>query len=198
MLACTSQLTPTVRATFAALLLAVLLPAIAAAQRVDSASASVVKAPEQERTTIPDSLRPPVTPRRAFLYSLLAPGYSQSLLGRHRAAVLMLAFEGIALAMIHESAADLQEARRTANDSVVISYVTPGNSATRTIKAPRFDDDYVRVRRSHLEDWIAVLIANHLFSGADAFVAANLWDVPAQLSVRVTPGRAVLGASLSW
>ena len=33
-----------------------------------------------------------------------------------------------------------------------------------------------------IEDWIALLVFNHLVSGADAFVAAHLWDLPAQVS----------------
>jgi len=42
-------------------------------------------------------------------------------------------------------------------------------------------------------------VANHLLAGADAFVAAHLWDVPARLAVRVLPGGgASVAASLTW
>ena len=64
---------------------------------------------------------------------------------------------------------------------------------------PHFDADYVAIRRSHVEDWIAVLIANHLFSGADAYVAAHLWDLPAQIKVSQRPnGTSVIAARINW
>ena len=103
--------------------------------------------------------------------------------------------------MIRESNADVQEARRSANDSIVVTWLpptTPGAPPTPVKIAPRFDDDYVRARRSHLEDWIFVTIANHLFAGADAFVAAHLWDVRTQVSLRATPQGTLVGASLSF
>jgi hypothetical protein len=102
--------------------------------------------------------------------------------------------------MIGESAAGVREARRLSGDIIVTSYVDASGAA----KSPpdtvlrRFDDGYVRTRQSQVEDWIAFLIANHLFSGADAYVAANLWDVPTQLRIRAFPGGAFVGARLSW
>ncbi|HEY2375175.1 MAG TPA: hypothetical protein VGH98_04310 [Gemmatimonadaceae bacterium] len=150
---------------------------------------------------IPDSLKPPLSPRRAFLYSAIIPGYSQSKLGRNKAAAVMLTVEAIAIAMIRESETDVREARSMSGDSVVVSYVdATGVALTNPVPAfpRRFDVPYVHVRQSHVEDWVAFLIANHLFSGADAFVAANLWDVPAQLQIRAMPGGASIGAKLTW
>ena len=114
----------------------------------------------------------------------------------------MLLVEGISIAMIAESAAGVSEARRLSGDSIVTTYVDPNTGAsvavpTQTVPR-RFDAGYVSVRQSQVEDWIAFLIANHLFSGADAYVAANLWDVPAQLQIRAFPGGAFVGARLSW
>jgi len=145
-----------------------------------------------------DTLRPPLSPRRAFFYSFLAPGYSQSVLGRHKAATSFILVEAITIAMIRESAADLHEARLMQNDSVVVSYVDPSGSPGLVVVAPRFGDADVHTRAAHVEDWIALLVANHLFAGADAFVAANLWDVPARLGFRMLPHGAVLSASLKW
>jgi hypothetical protein len=62
----------------------------------------------------------------------------------------------------------------------------------------RYTAERVRARRTQYEDWIAVLVFNHLISGADAFVAAQLWDLPAQVSFRPTPRGATLSASLAW
>ena len=170
---------------------------VAQAQRADSARAAAARSPSQARA---DSLRPPLSPRRAFLYSFLAPGYSQSILRRHKAAAIMLFVEAMSIAMIRESAADVAEARRMRGDGLVVSYIDASGAAKTapdTISR-RFDEEYVKARQSHVEDWIALLVANHLFAGADAYVAANLWDLPAQLSVRTTPYGPAVVASLSW
>jgi len=176
-----------------ALMLCVSAPAIARAQRPDSTRAGAAAAAAQA-----DSLRPPLTPRRAFFYSFLAPGYSQSVLGRHKAATSFVLVEAITLAMIRESAADLHEARRMVNDTVVVSYVDASGAPGVVTAPPRFADANVHTRAAHVEDWIALLVANHLFAGADAYVAAHLWDVPARLGMRMLPGGAVLSASLTW
>ena len=170
----------------------------AAAQRPDSTR---VRRQPSTVPTIPDSLKPPISPRRAFLYSALLPGYGQAILGRNKAAAAMLAIEAMAIAMIRESAADVREARRMSGDGLVVTYVDPSTGALLNppdTVSRRFDPQYVHVRQSHVEDWVAFLLANHLFSGADAFVAANLWELPAELSVRVAPGGATVGAKLTW
>jgi hypothetical protein len=169
-------------------------PLRAQTQRPDSAR----KAPAPAVSTPGDSLRPPLSPRRAFFYSFLAPGYSQSVLGRHKAATSFVLVEAITVAMIRESAADLHEARRMVNDTVIVSYSDASGSATAVTVPPRFGDADVHTRAAHVEDWIALLVANHLFAGADAYVAANLWDVPARLGFRMVPHGAVLSASLKW
>jgi hypothetical protein len=131
-----------------------------------------------------DSLRPPLSPGRALVYSMILPGYGQAVLGRHKAATGFLLAEAISLAMIRESAADVHEARRTANDTIVVSYVNANGAAALTTDSSRFNSAYVRTRHAHVEDWTALLIANHLIAGADAFVAANLWDVPVRVGLR--------------
>ena len=166
----------------------------AAAQRLDSARVR----PRAPDTTVTDSVKPPLSPRRAFLYSALVPGSAQSILGRHKAAAIMLLVEGVSIAMLRESAADVREARRMSGDSLVTSYVD-GNGDRQVSTTPRrFDPEYVHARQSHVEDWAAFIVANHLFSGADAFVAANLWDVPTQLSLEVGRAGARVGARLTW
>jgi len=146
-----------------------------------------------------DSLKPPISPRRAFLYSFLMPGSAQSILGRHKAATGFLLLEAIGVSMIRESAADAHEARRMATDTIIVSWVDPSGTLQKTAAPPPFSSNEVRTRDAHVEDWVAVVIANHLLAGADAFVAAHLWDVPARLAIRVRPGGgATVGASLVW
>lgn len=143
-------------------------------------------------------LRPPLSPRRAFLYSLILPGYAQSVLGRNRAGALEMAFEAVALTMIRISAADVREARRMVADSIPVSFVDDAGVPRIRYQRTPFPESLIRARRAHLEDWIAVLIGNHLFSAADAFVAANLWDLPAEVSVRASPGSAGVALSVPW
>ena len=61
-----------------------------------------------------------------------------------------------------------------------------------------YDAELIDVRRGHVEDWVAFLCANHLFAAADAYVAAHLWDLPAQISVRPGTAGPVVAARLSW
>ena len=142
--------------------------------------------------------KPPLSPRRAFLYSLAIPGYAQSVLGRHRAGALQVAFEAASLVMLRMSAADLREARRNLADSVVVSFVDAnGNPQIQKVRS-QWTSELVRARRAHVEDWIAVWAANHLFSALDGFVAAHLWDLPAEVAVTATPRSTGLALKLHW
>jgi hypothetical protein len=106
--------------------------------------------------------------------------------------------EAISLGMIRESAADVHEARRMRSDATIVSYLDESGQAARIVGPPRFNDTYIKTREAHVEVWVALLIANHLFAGADAYVAANLWDVRTRLGIRAVPNGAVVGASFTW
>ena len=171
---------------------ALAVPAAAVAQR-DTARAA---GPIRSATDIPrDSLIPPISPRRAFLYSFLVPGSGQSILGRHKAAAAFLFVEAVCLAMIRESGADVHEARRSAGDSLIVSYVDQFGNPAVTKAAPRFSNTEIHTREAHVEDWAALMVGNHLFSGADAFVASHLWDVRVHLGMRAAPGGRALAIS---
>jgi hypothetical protein len=169
-------------------------PRLAGAQRPDTIRRVVPPIP----AVVQDSLQAPIGPRRAFIYSFLVPGSAQSILGRHKAASALLLVEAISLTMIRESAADVHEARRAAMDSMVTSYVDAAGNPLVTKVAPRFGSADIKTREAHVEDWVALLVANHLFAGADAFVAAHLWDVPARLGLRVAPHGAGVVGSFKW
>jgi len=51
------------------------------AQHVDSTRVGARHKPPP-RTPAPDTVKPPISPKRAFLYSLVVPGYGQSVLNR--------------------------------------------------------------------------------------------------------------------
>jgi hypothetical protein len=147
-----------------------------------------------------DSLRPPISPKRAFLNSLLFPGSAQNRLGRHRVGAGIIAVEVMSIAMIREAGAGVREARRQRGDSLVISYVDEHGVklSVPQLDRRRFGEDEVRARRSHVEDWVALLIANHLFAAADGFVSASLWDVNARVTVGGDRSNFLLGARIEW
>ena len=181
------------------------VPATGVAQQRDSARAGVsAQQPQTVDTT------PPLSPRRAFLTSLLLPGYAQTVFGRSKAAMLFAVVEIGSIGMARKSALDLQEAKALRGDSVVATYKIDPSSGEALIDpktglpipdtyiASRYTDDRVKARRTHYEDWIAAIIFNHLFSGADAYVAANLWDFKTNIGV-IAHSRAVgVYATVAW
>jgi hypothetical protein len=127
---------------------------------------------------------PPISPRRAFFSSLLVPGSAQVKLQRPTAAAIFVLVEAASVAMIRKSAADLRLARQLSRDSVIVSYTRDSNGNVVPVKAAGpFSENLVHARKTHFEDWVALLVFNHFFAGADGFVAAHLWDVPAGLAV---------------
>ena len=186
-------------AVVALLLAAPLVPRPAAAQVPDT-----TRGPRPTPTVILPgaNARPPLTPRRAFFYSLLAPGSAQSILDRPTAGSIFVSVEAGALVMIAKSRNDLRAARALARDSVV-SAITVTNGDTVITRRPAQGADRARSRipprRAFVEDWITILIVNHFLAGADAYVAANLWDVPADVTVSAAPQGGMLGgAKLRW
>jgi hypothetical protein len=154
--------------------------------------------------------RPPISPRRAFLSSLAVPGLGQSRLQRSTATAFFATVELLGITMLRKSLGDLRSARRFAGDSVVTEYLIDAatglavrDSLTGLPRVSRrtvsvYGTDLIDARRTHLEDWIAVLAFNHLIAGADAYVAAQLWDVPARVSLRALPHGALISAHIAW
>ena len=154
-------------------------------------------------------LRPPVTPKRAFLYSLAVPGAGQAALQRHFWGGVFFAAEGLSLALVHRSAEDLRLARQFRADSVPATYTVDaagqpvlggdGRPMVATWTVSRYSAARLRARQTHYEDWLAVVIFNHLIAGADAYVAAQLWDLPARVGMGTAPnGRPAFVATLSF
>ena len=181
------------------------------AQQRDSARAGIAAQPGQKQRPAPDTTKnPPLSPRRAFLSSLILPGYAQTVFGRDKAAMLFALIEIGSIGMARKAAQDLGEAKGLPRDSVVATYkidpetglaiIDPktGLPEPDTYIASRFTDDRIKARRTHYEDWIAAIVFNHLFSGADAYVAANLWDFNANIGVVATPRTAGVYASLRF
>lgn len=155
-----------------------------------------------------DSIRPPLSPGRAFLNSLLLPGLGQARLRRQVPAAFYYTIEAVSIAMLHKTRADLRIAKEAERTVRVNSYqVDPVTGAPVTrdgefvpvdTVANRFDIERVDSRRTQFEDWVALLVFNHLFSGADAFVASLLWDVPVRVGLQVLPDAVGFGVRVRW
>jgi hypothetical protein len=144
---------------------------------------------------------PPMKPGKAFLSSFALPGFAQARFDRGSAGALFVAVELGALAMVKRSNDQVREARRFLSDSLAVDYVvgTDGTVRPSAVASGGFTEELVRRRRLHLEDWLAVIAFNHLLSGADAFVAAQLWDLDAAVAVYPrSGGGGVLVASFKW
>lgn len=159
--------------------------------------------PQAQRSSEPlggAGRKPPITPKRAFLYSLMIPGLGQSRLDRGTAGALFAAVELGSLAMIRKSSVDLRQARRYSGDSLPGNYTVQadGKIVGTGGFGPQFSTDLVNTRRLHTEDWYAAILFNHLLSGADAFVAAQLWNVPRTVALRPYADGIALVATIHW
>ena len=164
---------------------------------------SAASAPAQTRA------RPPISPARALVTSLAVPGLAQAKLDRSTG-LLFAASEAVALAMYAKSSRDYSIARTLGRDSTPTSWVTDpqtgqavldpetGAPQVATWSATRYNRSRIRARKTHVEDWVAVLAFNHLFAAIDAFVAAQLWDLPRNLEVKASPHSASIQARIRW
>lgn len=175
-------------AALAFALAACALPAAAAAQdpqprdtvRPDTARAPLVVRGDTVRgAQEPDSVRG-ISPRGAFLRSLVLPGWGQSELGATGRGGIYFALEAGSLWMLSKSSRKLDEARegqRIARETGVL--------------APDQVDPLVRDRQNQREDWLTLSIFWLFFSGADAFVAAHLQDFDVHMNAIPRPGGAL-------
>ncbi|HEX2081356.1 MAG TPA: DUF5683 domain-containing protein [Longimicrobium sp.] len=125
---------------------------------------------------VPDSLLP-VSPRSAFLRSLVLPGWGQSVLGAPGRGGVYFALEAGSLWMLYKSAQKLDEAyeiERIARETGELG----------------IDQKHglVRERENQREDWFTLSIFWLFFSGADAFVSAHLQDFEVHVNAVPRPG----------
>ena len=61
----------------------------------------------------------------------------------------------------------------------------------------RVGSERIEEKRQERQDWFVLMGVNHLFAGLEAFVSANLFDFPGDLTARALPGgRTGYGLSL--
>ncbi len=146
-------------------------------------------------------VRPPLAPGRAFLMSFAIPGWAQSRLERSTSGALFAGAELASIAMLRRSMNDVRAVRALSRDTVAGDFtVTPGTGAVTPGERvlPAYDEALERTRKLHVEDWIAAIAFNHLISAADAFVSAQLWDVPARVTMVPTRQGMMLTATLRF
>jgi hypothetical protein len=168
---------------------------------------SVILGPVTPKTG-PPPCRVPISPGSAFLRSLLVPGLAQMKLARPKAAGIFIAAEVGTVGMSIKSWNDLRKARNARKDTVVTEVVDQnGEPVLDPITGePTFTSEprnpnlvgRIRARRTHLEDWIAAAVFNHLFAGADAYVAAHLADFNTNVQASYVPGRLRVMARVAW
>jgi len=156
---------------------------------------------------LPDC-RVPISPRAALVRSLLVPGLGQFNLDRRKVGWLFVTTEAGTIGMTIKSKHDLDLATAARRDTTIIPVLDgsgqpvldPATGLPKTIGKPKNQNlaDRRRARRTHLEDWIAAIVFNHLFSGADAWVAANLADFDSNVNVSAAGRGIQIAARVAW
>jgi len=119
---------------------------------------------QAQRDTTVKQIVAPVGPMGAFFRSLTIPGWGQAKLDRRLTGGIFLAFEGIALGMAVKADREL------------------GYMKARGDSATAIDN-----KRQEREDWITLVVFNHLFAALDAFVGSHLYDFPDDVKLRAAP-----------
>jgi hypothetical protein len=147
---------------FCVAFLLALLAAPAAAQVRDTARAPV---PPATPGVVVDTVRGGITPKGAFLRSLVLPGWGQSAVGAPGRGAVYFGLEAGSLWMVYKSSQKLSEARAQQAAERESGTLPEGESLGR-----------VESREEQVEDWLTLSLFWLFFSAADAFVAAHLAD----------------------
>lgn len=151
---------------------------LAAQDSVAIAPAVPVPAPDTTKSAPsaprPDSLvrRPHVSPLGALWRSFLIPGWGQARLGRNVTAAVFVTTEGICLGMTLKA----EQERKW----------------LRAMNDPRGES-----KAKEAQDWLVLLVFNHLISGLEAFAAAHLANFPGDLGLEVAPSPSGLHAEVT-
>ena len=128
--------------------------------------------PDRLTAQVPESLPQPPAPRDtihqigpvgALWRSLVLPGWGQAATGRKVTGALFTVWEGTTMFMTLKASQEAHYLRESG--------------------APNLESKHQEV-----QDWLVLWGFNHLFSGAEAFVAAHLRDFPKDLKIRAVPG----------
>lgn len=110
-----------------------------------------------------------MSPLGATWRSLLVPGWGQAATGRPVTGAALVLWEGVTFYM-------WQKAERERDYLVDIGA------------------SHVSAKDRESEDWLVLLVFNHLFAAAEAYVSGHLQDFPGDLKLQLTPRR--IGVSI--
>ena len=102
-------------------------------------------------------------PVSAMWRSMVLPGWGQSATGRHTVGAIFVTWEGVTAMMTLKAQQEADYMKQTGSSNL-------------------------KAKRQEVQDWLVLWVFNHLFAGADAFVAAHLQDFPKDLQLRAVPG----------
>jgi hypothetical protein len=151
------------------------------------ASADTLSAQDRPVAAV-DSAGPEISPRGALLRSFAVPGWGQTYAQAPGRGAIYFGLEAVSLWMVYKTSRQLAAARardrwaRGQND-------TPDEDEPPT--------SLTLSRSQQFEDWVTLAISVALFSGADAYVTAQLSDFAEQVQVRPGAGNSLeIGVTL--
>jgi hypothetical protein len=191
------------------LLPACIAPAAAQVRAAADSVSAAAQAPAVDSTPPADSAGSPrtVSPRGAFIRSLLVPGWGQSYAGSYLRGGVYFAAQTGSWYMLLKTMARLNEARSIERRRVamvrqdLLDRAQEDTALQRRYSDPAaLEEDVagdprvlsirrlVSAREEQREDWIALTIFWTFASAADAYVNAHLADFPATIAAEPRPG----------
>ena len=104
-----------------------------------------------------------VKPVAALWRSFVLPGWGQAMTGRNVTGAVFVTWEGVTMMMTLRAEQEEHYLSASGSPNVV-------------------------AKRQQVQDWVVLWVFNHLFAGAEAFVAAHLEDFPKDLKLEAGPG----------
>lgn len=164
----------------------------------------VVPQPAQQQAE--DTVRRGISPRSAFIRSLIIPGWGQYSVGAKKRAGVFFVLQSTSYFMLAKTLNKLGKAQDVEVERV--GFVTDSLRAkmavdsafndslsVETVFQRRVDTDslvtdiraLVESRKQQRQDWIAYTLFTTLASGADAYIAAHLADFPGTITTQPRP-----------
>ena len=103
-----------------------------------------------------------IAPTTALWHSLLVPGWGQALTGRPITGALFVGWEGVTAMMTLRAVQEETYLNQSGSPNIV-------------------------PKHQQVQDWVVLWIFNHFFSGAEAFVSAELLDFPKNWKLEAIP-----------
>jgi hypothetical protein len=117
-----------------------------------------------------------ITPKGAFIRSLIIPGWGQSRIGAPGRGGVYFGLEAGSLWMVYKADRKVQDARRRENELKAAGLLDPTRQS-----------GLLHSRLNQREDWITLSLFWLFFSGADAYVSTHLANFNAHVGAMPAP-----------